>query len=136
MRAGRAEKPEYTDRGPVHQALNYAADGVLAHDWTTRASYTVPTGKLARILAASLTIVLEESAAMPGSVEAVFRSTSATWLSVLNRFTAQPAQIAQLAIGESGEGLAGEVFTIQTRDQSGDGIAAYRLNASLMEYNS
>lgn len=129
-------RPQYYDRTPISNHLNYAANGIGPHAAVTRAAYTVPANKKA-FVSSCFTKVLRQTAAAPvGIVEASCVINNAS--RIAQSMTLGNA-VNDSDAGEtfSGTALAAtDVFIISTTDNGTAGTVAYRCSAQVIEFDA
>ena len=141
MPSGHADwtiRPEYYDRAPLPQLLNFSAFALGPHAATVRASYTVPSGKRAYIELARSFIRRNTAATAVSEVRGTINLNSTDALTntlvhtefLDNATTARHDQV----VGVSGLLVAADVVRILTQDAGTGGTCSYYLTAKAVEF--
>jgi hypothetical protein len=128
-------RPHYYDRNPAIQHVIYAATGVAPHGGTSRATYTVPSGKKAIVEAAHVAVTRQTAAAPVGLIS--FRLTIAgANLGSLYYMRNAVGDYEQLTDLTGGLFPAGTAFDLDTTDASTGGTCAYHGGVKIMEFDA
>lgn len=133
-----SSRPSLEDRNPINTALAYSASGVAPHGVTVRATYTVPTGRKARVEDTEVFAFRDSVATTAGQQHAYFGLTpSGGSLTNFRRIITLGNVVATTfdrANGYSGMLLkAADAITITTSDASTAGSYTYDIGAKYTE---
>jgi len=135
VRVTGAERPPWYDRNPIRRQLSYVGSAIAPHGLTSRASYTVPTGKRAYIQSMECALACSETVTQFGRTRCMIYVESNPVLGIyqsLERLLYESHE----AVGESGEIQAGETIQIYTYDSDGDGNYDYMGMIHMIEFNA
>lgn len=137
MRVGFPGGPrlEWYDRNPQLTRLAYNVGAVAPHAATTRATYTVPSGKKAIVTTVSLQVLRESAAAPVGLSGCLFGQaggTSGTAYMLKNNV----GDSQTLYLGTTALVAAGEDVTISSVDLSTGGTHRFSMFVSVVEFNA
>lgn len=141
IKNGKPVRTEWSDRNPVSRHL-YVYTGEIAPEGSTeRASYTVPTGKKAKVHGVFCWVQIVTAATTPGRRYIAIDITDNQY----NMYTVINAAFSsnnntegtetQEFIGYSYILLAGEKISITTYDGSDDGICTFYSSVIVTEYD-
>ncbi len=137
--AGSRQRPNWWDRNPIQQSCE---DTRVAapHGATTRATYTVPAGKLAFLEACGVQIVRRTAASSVGRAECQLLQLNpdssrgiALYAVLLNNDLGAHHEVD---MGQAGIMLPGAQISIVTEDASTGGLLDYSAFAKLVEFDA
>lgn len=126
---------EWYDRNPSTQNIYYTGSGVAPHGMTSRASYTVPTGKKA-FVGGAVGDILRRAAAGTVSEVYAFYSIGGVNLMAISHFNNTAGHAERGAGLTSSVALAGTTLAISTIDGSTGGTMNYYLSVAIMEFSA
>jgi len=126
---------ELHDRNPIMRYLYVTLPGTAPHSPTNRASYTVPSGKKAKLMGTYAQVIRVTAATTLGRILIAMSSTNCIPLELyhLDNTVNSGKNIIQ---GETGILLVGEVLVISTADLSTAGTVDYYAGANLIEFDA
>jgi len=128
-------RPEWYDRNASQAGIAYGATNVAPHVITSRASYTVPSGKKAFITAVQLDVRRRVAATTLGTVLARLNLAGGTGFVALHENnTVDSRRSIETSIGSIL--LAGQTIELQTQDISTGGAMDYTLSVVIVEFSA
>jgi hypothetical protein len=133
-------RPEWWDRNPITNSIQYVATGVAPHGATQRASYTVPAGKKAYVDMVLLTVRrdLAAGAAALAAAYATYTPSGGTETRLFQQGDFQNTVNAgqQATITQFGFLGVGDAVKLYTLDASTGGTYTYLIGAKITEYDA
>jgi len=126
---------EWYDRNPISQSISYVAGNVAPHSATTRATYTVPTGKKALIGGTQNLIRRATVAGTVGEVLVEFIMPGLMVLIDIHENNTVGSQ-SKREISPNSLLLEGDLVQIETIDESTGGTMDYWLYMTVTEIDA
>ncbi|MGE0136104.1 MAG: hypothetical protein AB7L91_19060 [Dehalococcoidia bacterium] len=131
-------RPAYYDRNPSSMSLYYNGVGVAPHGSTTRGSYTVPSGKRARVEFAASRVVRASEAAAAGTIESQTGyqlGANGTAIAFVRTTTNTVGDFAHDAKAAGVTLVPGDMALLSTSDGSTGGTVNYNLSERILEFD-
>ncbi len=130
-------RPVYYDRNPLTNRISYVAGSVAPHGSTSRATYTVPTGRKAFVSLIQGELLRQTAAAPAGDAQFIVRDlTGGAHYLTQDILTNGVGDKAQAVMGANMTMLAAEVIQILTGDGSIGGTFYYSITAQSVEFDA
>lgn len=145
MKGGKVYRDQgqvWSDRNPSSQHQAYFGEGVAPHGTTQRASYTVPTGKKAKVHGAYCETKIITAASTPSTKNcflAVIDTVPNTFpllRAILGADKNSVGQLDRFALGQTYTLIAGEKLVIYSADYSTGGTVDYTASAAVTVYDA
>lgn len=125
----------------MSQHLVYLASNVAPHASTTRSTYTVPTGKKARVDAISGEMMIKTAAGPAAERRVLFGVVvggTAYYAGIMSLCADKNTvgNISSLSVGSGLLMLVGQVSNIVSTDESTGGTLDYRMSILITEYDT
>jgi len=126
---------EYYDRNPQEVSITFGAADIAPHATTTRATYTVPTGKKAMVMSGYSEMLRKTAATAVGNSYAIIKRAALYLIGLFMRKNTVGDQVNE-AIGINAMLLAGQALELVTSDASTAGTIDYEIDAHIIEFNA
>lgn len=128
-------RAEWYDRNPSDQSVGYLAVAVAPHTTTTRATYTVPTGRKAFITALHAEVYRRDAPTTAGKVYAQVFWSGVVMLKA-SHLNATVGSVERSSVGVDNALMAGDTVFIETCDLSTGGTMDYQVGVAIVEFDA
>ena len=114
----------------------YIQPNIAPHGWTQRWLYTVPAGRIAKVMAATICIMRDAAPTAAGFCTAALAVAGAAYIPYIREVTSAVGIPRMAELGESTMLLAGQTLEGYTQDSSNGGSYTYNISVNIMEFNT